>query len=197
MIRAIVLLILLICSYMFYHWVSIDENPDLTEKVEAQPNFIASNVTIYNYNNEGFLFEIIHADHAETYASADLTEMVNPSLTYYPEKDTENRSANKTQDANENWFLKADFGTLNSQDSIYLRSNVEAINSNKKSLVQRINSPYLELDFSTNEVRTPEMVYIYGNEFTNSGKGLTGKLDIKYFELLENCHASYTGTVSK
>ena len=200
MMKYVCLLVLTLFSFFCYHWYSAQKDVQDPERAEAQPNFIATNLTTYRYNQLGYLYEIIHADHAETYISADLIEMTYPSLTYYPARDPSSKKVLKNtgnlQDS-DYWHIKADSGSFNSKDSINLRNNVKAQNYSTEAFISSIESGYLELDFTTNEVRTPEMVYINGKDFSNSCKGLNGNLDTKYFELMENCHATYTGTVNR
>ena len=194
------LVVLTLFSYFCYHWYSVKKDAVDPEKTEAQPNFIAKNFTTYRYNQHGYLYEIIHADHAETYISADLIEMTYPSLTYYPARDLSSKKVIKNQkniQESDYWHIKAESGSFNSKDSINLRKNVKVQNHGVETLISSIESDYLELDFTTNEVRTPEMVYINGKDFSNSCKGLNGNLDTKYFELMEDCHAIYTGTINR
>jgi lipopolysaccharide export system protein LptC len=199
MLKYLFFICLLICSYLFYHWVNTNEKTIQETTIEALPTFIAKDIKSKMYNNSGDLFEILSAQKAEFYKSIDMTDLTVPSLHYIPAKDTSNKGKidNNNITDSEIWHLSAKHGVLNSDDSIYLRDDVVVTNTNTNSLVQKITSSYLELDFSTNEIRTPERINIEGTNFKNNGLGFNGNLNTKYFTINEDCHANYFGFTSK
>lgn len=198
MLKYVFFICLIVCSYLFYHWVNVSENNIQDTTVEAMPTFIAHNIKSKIYNQDGYLYEILSAQKAEYYKVINMTDLIHPSLDYLPAKDESNKSfKDGSITDNEIWRLSADHGVLNSEDSINLRNNVVVTTTNINSFVQKISSEYLELDFITNEIRTPDRIFIEGKNFKNNGLSFNGNLKTKNFTINEDCHANYSGFISK
>lgn len=198
MLKYIFFTCLIICSYLFYHWVNQTEKNIQDSIVEALPTFVAHNLKSKIYNQDGYLYEIISAHKAEYYKVINMTDLIHPSLDYIPAKDKNNKNLEANSvNSNEIWRLSADHGVLNNEDSINLRDNVIVTTTNPLSFVQKISSQYLELDFITDEIRTPDRIYIEGNNFKNNGLGFNGNLKTKNFTINEDCHANYSGFTNK
>ncbi len=188
-------IVLLVCSYYFYDWVSVQEQTERDKLLEVQPVFSARNISTRQYNSDGMLYGSIKAEEAEYFDSLDQTNFTHPIVTYSPALDKNNRDIEKlSSESNGTWKIEAETGSMTgSADTIFLRGNVIASSSGKNSIIREIRTSYLEIDLGTDEVRTPEEVHIIGNQFTNRGKKFKGQLASKYFELSEDCHATYTG----
>lgn len=198
MIKYILALILVLSSYYFYHLMTDMDNNIEQDRIDALPTYIANNLESNIYNTEGKLYKSIFASHAEYYKSIDQTDLTKPRLQYIPKLDIEASKKNSVNAQNDEiWTLTADYGVLNTSDNINLRSNVVALTNNTSSIVQKITSQYLEIDFTTNEIRTPERVYIEGINFKNNGLKFLGNFKNKTFVLEEDCHATYSGFINK
>lgn len=187
--------LLLLGSYYFYDWVTVQEQTERDKLLEVRPVFSARNVSTTQYNSDGMPYGSIEAREAEYFESLDQTNFTNPTVTYSPALDKKNRDLGQLRsDANGTWKIEAETGSMTgSADTIFLRGHVIASSSGANSIIREIRTSYLEIDLDSDEVRTPEEVDIIGHQFTNHGKKFKGQLASKYFELSEDCHATYTG----
>ena len=194
LLKIIPLVVLLIASYYFYDWVNIQEKTELTQLIEAQPVFTAKNINTRQFNPDGRLYQSIFAREAEYYQSIEQTNFVSPVVLYTPTLDTKNKDvAHLADKVSEELLIQADSGTVSVDNLITLRDNVIVKSSNENSPIRELKTSYLEIDIGTDEIRTPAEVTLKGKHFTNSGRNLKGLLSEKYFELSEDCHATYTG----
>lgn len=190
MLRYFLLLLFFASAYIFYSITTNDNSQPIAEKIESKPSFISSKSHMRNFNSMGQLYSSIFSDHAEYYKSIDQTSFVNPHIYYIPQNDLTN---NIQSHSGEVWDIEAKQGTLNGHDNISLREDVIAKSNSQESMVSKIETQYLELDLTRNELRTPYKITFYGTNFTNTGKGLFGNLVTNKFELKEECHAIYKG----
>lgn len=195
LLRILPLFILLICSYYSYNWVSVQEQTERDKLLETQPVFFARHVSTSQYNSDGMLYGKIQAEEAEYFQGLDQTNFTSPTIIYSPALDKKNKDLGKLRTNNDSfWKIEAETGSMTgSADTIFLRGNVVASTTGTESIIREIRTSYLEIDLGTDEVRTPEQVDIIGNQFTNHGKKFKGQLASKYFELSEDCHATYSG----
>ncbi len=194
MLKFIFLLCLLASSFVVYHWMNQTERKTSDTIIEAVPTFVAKDLTTKVFNSKGQLFEVLTAEHAEFYNAIDLTDLVQPTLTYIPAYDTEYMSQKVSNlNANESWKIRADVGVLDGTDHLSMRDNVVLTTSNLHAHIQSIESEYLEIDFGTEEIRTPKWIFMSGENFYNQGLGFLGNLKTKEFKIQEDCHAIFSG----
>ena len=89
------------------------------------------------------------------------------------------------------WKVTAETGVLNTDDNVILRDKVHLDGLLPASFISPLDTPYLELDLVTQDVRSNQHLSIVGQEFQTEGVGLKGHLERKYFELLDKGHATY------
>ncbi len=193
-IRILPFAVLAACSYFFYDWADTRDRQERADVSETTPVFYARNVTTKHFNPDGVLYGTVAAGEAEYFQNSDKTVFTMPTVTYVPALDPNNKEAARVNNRNV-WMIKADRGTMAGSDTIFLKGGVVASSAGGgESPVREIKTSYLEIDLGAEEIRTPEVVTISGDHFTNSGKNLTGRLASKYFELSEDCHATYFGS---
>ena len=74
-------IVLLVCSYYFYDWVSVQEQTERDKLLEVQPVFSARNISTKQYNSDGMLYGSINAEEAEYFDSLDQTNFTHPIVT--------------------------------------------------------------------------------------------------------------------
>ena len=114
--------LLLVGSYYFYDWVSVQEQTERDKLLEVQPVFSARNISTRQYNSDGLLYGSIEAKEAEYFESIDQTNFTSPTVTYSPALDKKNRDLEQLRsDSNGTWKIEAETGSMTgSADTIFL-----------------------------------------------------------------------------
>ncbi|MGL5037287.1 MAG: LPS export ABC transporter periplasmic protein LptC, partial [Aeromonas sp.] len=158
----------------------VDHGPDSAVKTEHyQPDFVAKNLVTTRFDVNGKRTDRLESSYAEYYQLLEQATFDKPVVYMYDK-----------QGAAE-WKITADTGVLNTNDNVILRDNVRLDGLLPTAFIVKLDSPYLELDLVTQDVRSNREVNILGQEFQTEGVGLKGHLDRKYFELLDQGHAIY------
>jgi LPS export ABC transporter protein LptC len=186
-------------AYLFYHWTSQTERNIEESIIEAKPTFIAVDFTSYTYNSDGYLYQVVNAEKAEFYKNVDMMNLEKPNVEYMPYFDKENIDFRENMSIIETevWRIGAESGTINNDDNFILRGDVRVTNSNEEAYIHEISSEYMELDFNTNDIRTPERITITGPNFLDTGIGFSGNIKEQKYSINEDCHAEYSGPFKK
>ena len=158
----------------------IELAPEPTTKVENfQPDFTARNLVTTRFNELGKRTERLESEYAEYYQILEQATFDKPVVYMFDEK------------GEAEWKLTAETGVLNTDDNVILRDKVHLDGLLPASFISTLDTPSLELDLVTQEMRSNQHISIVGQEFQTEGVGLKGHLERKYFELLDKGHATY------
>jgi lipopolysaccharide export system protein LptC len=144
-----------------------------------QPDFIAKQLVTTRFDRDGKRTERVESDYAEYYQLLEQASFDKPVIYLFDPQ-------GKAQ-----WRGTAESGVLNTDDNVILRDRVHLAGLLPSAFISTLDTPYLELDLVTHEVRSNREVKIVGQDFQTEGVGLKGHLDRKYFELLDQGHAIY------
>lgn len=150
-----------------------------TQQEHFQPDFVASDLVAHQYDEQGRLRERLESPHAEYFGATEMANLQAPNLTLYDKGGTPA------------WKVTAKEGVLNLNDNALLRGQVHLEGLLPQGMVKSMDTEYLELDLTNQDVRSNERVKILGHVFQSEGIGLKGNLDTRYLELLEQSHAIY------
>ena len=154
--------------------------PEPTAKVENyQPDFTAKNLVTTRFNEQGKRAERLESEYAEYYQILEQATFNKPVVYMFDEQ------------GEAEWKVTAETGVLNTDDNVILRDKVHLDGLLPASFISTLDTPYLELDLVTQDVRSNQHISIVGQEFQTEGVGLKGHLERKYFELLDKGHATY------
>jgi LPS export ABC transporter protein LptC len=160
------------------------------EVLLSKPTYTARNLKTTIFNEKGIPYKTLFTKNLEHYKFIDLTDLSNITFSYTIETDEDSKSKNSSI-PRETWTIVSDYGVLDGNDRLTLRSNVKATTDKKDSIINTIESDYLEIDFGVSEVRTPSKVYLKGNQLYNYGYNLKGNFKTNNYSLLKGCHAKY------
>lgn len=144
-----------------------------------QPDFVAKNLVTTRFDVEGNPTERLESRYAEYFQLLEQATFEAPVVYLF---DKQGRAE---------WRASAQSGILNTDDNVILRDNVHLDGLLPSSFISTMDTPYLELDMVTQDVRSNREIKIVGQDFQTQGVGLKGHLDRKYFELLDQGHAIY------
>ena len=171
---AITFFILAIASYGVIEWLQSKPKTEQVITDAMTPDFIAESLNSDIYNANGNLTYVIDAERMEHYEALAITHFEYPKYTLYP-KNSETP-----------WKLKANEGTLYSNNRVRLENRVTLTATEKSSIIQKIHGRYLELDLNTNIISTEQTIMIEGKDFTIYGSGLIVDLNTKQMTLTEH-----------
>jgi len=184
--RAVVLICLFFGSCILLFWnpfwsVSTDDKPQ--SNTMNLPDFIASDMTLRQYDEQGFLSASVSATKMEHYNNTSTT-FTKPSYIIYPEQ------------GGARWKIDAEIGIFDQEHRVLLKNNVtiSAIDPNEK--IRVIKTTYLELNLNTMLVTSEEQVEILGNQFRITGQGLQADFKQRQFELIKDIQAVYENNQS-
>ncbi len=184
--RAVVLICLFFgsCILLFWNpfWSVTSVKTPLTN-TKNLPDFTATDMTLRQYDEEGFLSASVNAKYMEHYNNTSTT-FTKPSYIIYP----------KQGDAK--WKIDAEIGIFDQQHRVLLKNNVtiSAIDPDEK--VRVIKTSYLELNLSTMLITSDEHVEIAGKQFRITGQGLQADFKQQQFELIKDIQAVYENNQS-
>lgn len=184
--RAVVLICLFFgsCILLFWNpfWSVTSVNKPLTNNKNL-PDFTASDMTLRQYDNDGFLSASVKATKMEHYNNSNTT-FTKPSYIIYPNK------------GSARWKIDAEVGIFDQEDRVLLKNNVtiSAIDPNEK--IRVIRTSYLELNLSTMLITSDEKVEIAGKQFRITGQGLQADFKQQQFELIKDIQAVYENNQS-
>jgi len=186
MIRTIVLILLFFGSCILLFWnpfwsVTTEEAPTIRSK--NLPDFTALDMTLRQYDEQGFLSASVNAEKMEHYRDATTT-FIKPSYIIYP----------KQGDAR--WKIDAEIGIFDQEHRVLLKNNVTISALDPEEKIREIKIAYLELNLSTMLIDSDALVEIAGKQFLITGQGLKADFNQQYFELLKDIQAVYENNQS-
>ncbi|GAA5138253.1 LPS export ABC transporter periplasmic protein LptC [Thalassotalea piscium] len=171
---AICFFILALAAYGVVDWLQSKTKTEQVITNEMTPDFIAETLNSDIYNAQGELTYIIDAQRMEHYANLSVTHFEFPQYTLF------------TKNSETPWKLKANEGTLYSNNRVRLQNRVTLTATDQSSLIQEIHGRYLELDLNTNIISSEQTIMIEGKDFTIYGSGLIVDLNTKQMTLTEH-----------
>ncbi|MGL5948097.1 MAG: LPS export ABC transporter periplasmic protein LptC [Aeromonas sp.] len=146
---------------------------------QYQPDFVAKALVTTRFSADGLRLDNLSSAYAEYYQALDQATFTAPVLTLFD-----------AQGAAQ-WRLSAANAVWNLNDNLLLREQVVLTGLAADSLLKQLTTPYLEFDLVTHSARSNRDVVLRGADFQTTGVGLRGQLHRKYFELLDQGHATY------
>ena len=171
---AVTFFIIAIATYGVIEWQQATQKKEQNITDEMTPDFIAETLNSNIYNAKGKLTYIINAQRMEHYEGLSITHFEFPQYTLFSKN-------NETP-----WKLKANEGTLYSNNRVRLENRVTLKATDPTSLIQKIHGRYLELDLNTNIISSEQTIVIEGEDFTMYGSGLIIDLNTKQMTLTEH-----------
>lgn len=147
---------------------------------DYQPDFIAKNLQSVQYNQLGLPYRGLTAEYAEHYEPLTMTLMEKPVILLY------------SPDGKPQWQLSGDEGMINTNDNAILNGSVVGKGLQPDAVFKTLNTEYLELDFTNNQLRSNRTVQLSSPNYQATGLGLLGKIDQQTVELLHDTQATYT-----
>ncbi|MGB1199133.1 MAG: LPS export ABC transporter periplasmic protein LptC [Thalassotalea sp.] len=179
---AVTFFIVAITAYGTIEWLQSTKKTQQIINNDVTPEYIAEMLNSNIYNAAGELTYIIDAQRMEHYADLSVTHFEYPQYTLFTKK-------NETP-----WKLKANEGTLYSNNRVRLENRVTLTATDKSSLIQEIHGRYLELDLNTNIISSEQTIVIEGKDFTMYGSGLIVDLNTKQMTLTEHVQTIFKST---
>ncbi|ART82855.1 LPS export ABC transporter periplasmic protein LptC [Oceanisphaera profunda] len=147
---------------------------------DYQPDFIAKNLQSVQYNQLGLPYRGLTAEYAEHYEPLTMTIMEKPVILLY------------SPDGKPQWQLSGDEGMINTNDNAILNGSVVGKGLQPDAVIKTLNTEYLELDFTNNQLRSNRAVTLSSPNYQATGLGLLGQIDQQTVELLHDTQATYT-----
>lgn len=149
-----------------------------------QPDFVADDMTLRQYNDQGYLSSQLHAQHMTYYDQANITEFTKPSYILYP------------TEGSPKWRISADIGLFDQSDHVVLRNNVIITAIDPKQKIKSITTSRLELNLATMMVTSDQAIKIIGEQYYITGVGLKADLNQQQIELIKDIQAVYDNNQS-
>lgn len=171
--------ILFVLGLICWQWFKpLSDQP--VNQQDYQPDFIAKNLQSVQYNQLGLPYRGLTADYAEHYEPLTMTIMEKPVILLY------------SPDGKPQWQLSGDEGMINTNDNAILNGSVVGKGLQPDAVIKTLNTEYLELDFTNNQLRSNRTVQLSSPNYQATGLGLLGKIDQQTVELLHDTQATYT-----
>jgi len=156
-------------------------------KVQPQsfkPDFVANDMTLRQYNDDGYLSSQLHAKYMASYDAANITEFTKPSYILYP------------QQGSPKWKITADIGLFDQSEHVVLTNNVIISAIDPKQKIKSITTSRLELNLVTMMVTSDQEIKIIGQQYDITGVGLKADLNQQKIELIKDIQAIYDNNQS-
>ncbi|MFC4655305.1 MULTISPECIES: LPS export ABC transporter periplasmic protein LptC [Rheinheimera] len=154
------------------------QEPQVQQAQENQPDFIATNMTRFVYDQEGHLSDLIRAQRMEHFERFGFIQFEYPIYTLYQQKAAM-------------WQVTSEQAVLYPDDKLILERRVELRSMSPDSLFTRIETPAVELLLADNQLQSTEQVRIFGHGFQISGKGMQADLNQQLIELKQHTKTVY------
>lgn len=176
----LILITLGLASWAYYLYQA-DNQPDLSAliKKDGSPEYTGRRMDTTVYDLQGKAQYFAAADEIKRYESNERTEFIRPLLELF-DKDT----------ALKQWRVTADHAEITKEKMLHLVGNVKIESLDSQSRLQRIETERLNVDLTTQDISSDQVVKSYGMGFITTGVGLTGNLK-KQIATLTNDVKSY------
>jgi len=184
--RTVVLICLFFASGILLFWNpfwSVSTPPKVYQNDDSLPDFTATEMTLRQYDQQGFLSSLVNAKKMEHYNSRH-TFFTKPSYIIYPKQ------------GRPRWRIDADIGIFDQEQRVQLKKNVIISAIDPKEKIQTIRTSYLELDLTTMIITSDQRIEIAGKQFHITGQGLKANFKQQQFELIKDIQAVYENNQS-
>ena len=145
----------------------------------SDPTYKSEHTDTVVYSPEGALSYRLIAEHVEYFSDQALSWFTHPFLTTY--------DTNKVP----TWSIKADKAKLTNDRMLYLYGHVEINALTEDSQLRKITTDNAQVNLTTQDVSSDDLVTLYGTTFNSSGLKMRGNLRSKNAELIEKVRTSY------
>ncbi|MDP4944371.1 LPS export ABC transporter periplasmic protein LptC [Alishewanella sp. SMS8] len=175
-----VLIVMLLVIVAGYLWLNPSvEQVDLQVDREFQPDYIAENVTLRIYDNEGYIADHVQALKLEHFEQLGFTQFDQPRYTLF----------NKAHQPA--WEISSLQGVWFPEDKIILENQVVLQNKQTLGLVERVETASLQLMLPEKSIHTHEIVQITGAGFFIKGQGMHVDLTKETIQLQKHLETVY------
>lgn len=164
-------------------WSIAEKEPELPSGL-LQPDFVADDLQLKRFDEQGFLTSQVNATHMEHFQEIETTQFTAPSYLIFPKQ------------GQARWRVQSDLGTFNQRNHVVLQKNVIITAIAPDELIKEIHTSYLELDLDSMMITSDRPITVYGKEFKISGVGIRADLNRHFIELIKDIRATYDNTQS-
>lgn len=152
------------------------------DPAELQPDFVAEGLFTKLFNPAGELQHRIESRRMAHFSVIGLTELAEPRyITTIVNDDGQT----------EVWQLVADEGRYHNDERLELLNNVRITNVEGNAFIHALETDYLHIELTTQEITTDYPVRAYGPQFEVRGHGLRANLEAQQVELLNHVQTIY------
>ena len=144
-----------------------------------QPDFVANDMTLRQYNEEGYLSSQLHAQHMAFYDKTNITQFTKPSYILYPKQ------------GSPKWKISADIVLVEQSDRVVLTNNVIISALDPTQNIKSITTSRRELNLGTMMISSEQKIKITGEQYDITGVGLKANLNQQHIELIKDIQAVY------
>ncbi len=172
-----VLVLVCIAAYWWFNpqQTLVDPQADL----EFQPDYIAENVTLRIYSQDGYIADHVQATKLEHFAQLGFTQFDQPRYTLF-------NAAHQPA-----WEISSLQGVWFPEDKIILEQQVILQNKQPVGLVERVETASLTLMLPEKSIQTHELVHIMGAGFFIKGEGMHVDLKQETIQLHKHLETVY------
>ncbi len=177
------IVILFVLALLLYIPTWMEDTPaeNKVEKIDAlRPAYRAKNLTTTLYNQDGKLNHRVFATNMEHYDQLGFVLFTQPEYTVY------------TDDNSAPWQVTAEEGTLYSNDTIQLDSNVEIVNQSRDDFVETIQTEFIEINLDSKQMTSDQPVTIRGLQYVINSNGFNADLQTQQYELIDHVQTVYS-----
>ncbi|WP_333607117.1 LPS export ABC transporter periplasmic protein LptC [Arsukibacterium sp.] len=175
-----IVVIAILSSIAAWLWFAPDDTSlSMAQENELFPDYIAEQVVLRIYDNEGYLADHMQASGLEHFEQLGFTQFEQPRYTLFNEQ---HMAA---------WEISSRFAVWFPEDKIMLEQDVAIRNLLPGELVDRIDSVELTILLPEKTVQTHEAVSIEGEGFIIKGIGLQANLEQKTLQLTTHLETRY------
>lgn len=155
-----------LASWTYYLYQSDDSSllSSLIKK-DGEPDYTGNRMETTIYDNNGKPQYFASALKIKRFENNARTEFIQPLVELFSKETAEKQ-----------WRLTADSAEITQDKMLYLRGNVKLVSLDKTSSLQRIETDNLDIDLTSQDIFSENVVKSTGLGFSSSGTGITGNL---------------------
>jgi len=161
-------------------FMSADPSVTTTAPDQLEPDFTASGLASRIFDNNGKLMHRIQAQTMAHFSTIGMTELGRPVYWVYTNGDVPT------------WRVEAEMGSFYDDETLVLENRVTITNLVEDDDVERIETEYLVVDMSDEQMTTDRPVTIIGVNYQVRGNGMKADLAADKLELYQHVETFYT-----
>lgn len=159
---------------------NINNNQLIIDYNTDQPTYQSQHMVTLAYEPTGMLGYRLVADEVKHYAELKDTWFTKPLLTVY-DKNTE-----------ASWTIKSDQAKLTNSRQLYLYGHIQVENLEPNPQIKQIIADNAHIDLITQDITSDSEVTLLGPFFSSTGLRMSGNLQERTANLIDNVVTKYT-----